>query len=91
MTYLATLIGTAKQQNISLGDATQQQLLEAGRYACTLFDDGIGYEVAWPMIVLWDDLPHEKLDRDSYGGIAVSAALFLCPEHQDGVLKDATT
>ncbi|NCD19532.1 MAG: DUF732 domain-containing protein [Actinobacteria bacterium] len=61
------------------GSATDEQLLAAGRKACEAFDVGASLELAAAMTVL--ELP-EDVTNEGHSYIAITAAMYLCPEHE---------
>lgn len=61
------------------GSATDEQLLAAGRKACEAFDVGASLDLAAAMTVL--ELP-EDVTVEGHSYIAITAAMYLCPEHE---------
>ena len=79
--YGWNLIGVASEHDVPLGDASEAELLRAGRAACSTFDMGADLRLAAAALALEDYLPHDLMKVDSYTLIAMAAASALCQEH----------
>lgn len=80
-------IASAGSSGADFGSASDDDLLAAGRKACSYYDTGADYKTVRAMMAL--ELPDDANDN-AHTAVAMIAAMTLCGEYADEVTAAAT-